>query len=200
MLAAVDAEASAANGTGVVRQPPAPREPAGEAPPPGPPSPRRRPNLWARRLGFGLAGAAALAIAVFAGTRVAQESAGPGAPVEIQGTLLAPNGEGDGDVLVNLLGTGRQVDLESSSLPILPTGEYYELWFVGPGDRPDHPNRISAGTFHPDERGDANVVLHAAVDPSKYPLIEVTAEPGDGDPAATGDVALRLDSARLLGD
>ncbi|MEJ7584285.1 MAG: hypothetical protein WKF43_09410 [Acidimicrobiales bacterium] len=56
------------------------------------------------------------------------------------------------------------------------------MWFVGPGDTADAPNRISAGTFHPDERGRIDIELTAAVDPVKYPALSVTEEPGDGDP------------------
>lgn len=80
-------------------------------------------------------------------------------------------------------GIGRVVELRTDDLPILPEGEYYELWFVGPGDRPRRPNRISAGTFHPDEQGRSHVTFAAAVDPAKYRRMAITAEPGDGDPS-----------------
>ena len=78
------------------------------------------------------------------------------------------------------------ITLRTDELPILPKGEYYELWFVGPGDTPAAPNRISAGTFHLDENGRSSVNLAAAVDPALYPVLSVTAEPGDGDPAPDG--------------
>ncbi len=89
------------------------------------------------------------------------------------------------------VGIGRVVSLRSDDLQILPAGAYYEVWFVGPGDRPGRPNRISAGTFHPDEQGRSAVELTAAVDPTKYPELSVTAEPGDGDPAPNGPEVLR---------
>ncbi len=85
-------------------------------------------------------------------------------------------------------GIGRVVELSSDDLPILPTGELYEVWFVGPDDRPGARQRISAGTFHPDEDGRSEVTLAAAVDPAKFPTIVVTAEPGDGDPAPGREV------------
>ena len=88
-------------------------------------------------------------------------------------------------------GIGRVIAFRSDSLPILPKGDYYELWFVGPGDSPARPNRISAGTFHPDEQGRSRVRFAAAVDPALYPVLSVTAEPGDGDPRATGPEVLR---------
>ena len=83
------------------------------------------------------------------------------------------------------------IDLRSDSLPILPRGDYYELWFAGPGDGAARPNRISAGTFHPDEDGRSRVRFAAAVDPALYPVLIVTAEPGDGDPRPTGPEVLR---------
>ena len=99
-----------------------------------------------------------------------------------------------GEVSVREAGIGRLIAFESDELPILPTGEYYELWFVGPGDTRESPNRISAGTFHPDPEGRSDVAFTAAVDPAKYPVVSVTAEPGDGDPERTGPEVLRLDS------
>lgn len=73
----------------------------------------------------------------------------------------------------------------------LPKGERYELWFAGPGDRPARPNRISADTCDPDENGRSHVSFAAAVDPALYPVVIVTAEPGDGDPRPSGIEALR---------
>ncbi len=79
------------------------------------------------------------------------------------------------------------IELRTDDLPILPKDEFYELWFVGPrGDTLTEPNRISAGTFHPDPEGRSRVTFAAAVDPKLYPELSVTAEPGDGDPRRTG--------------
>lgn len=91
------------------------------------------------------------------------------------------------------LGIGRTVEISTDALPILPTSEFYEVWFVGPEDRPDSPQRISAGTFHPDEYGRSRITLTAAVDPAKFPVVSITAEPGDGNPAATGPEVMRAD-------
>jgi hypothetical protein len=88
-------------------------------------------------------------------------------------------------------GAGVEIEFRTDELPVLPKGEYYELWFVSPGDRPGAPNRISAGTFHPDEEGRSNVRFTAAVDPAEYPRLAVTAEPGDGDPAPTSPDVMR---------
>ncbi len=71
---------------------------------------------------------------------------------------------------------------DSDDLPVLPKGEFYELWFLAPGDDAGDPRRISAGTFHPDEQFRSHVTLFAAVDPTVHGQVAVTAEPGDGDP------------------
>lgn len=116
----------------------------------------------------------------------------PEGVLEFAGTLTAPgDGGARADVAVRKTGIGRVVHLESDELPVLPTGEFYELWFVAPGDSGDGLNRISAGTFHPDEQGRTSVRFAAAVDPTKYPVLSVTAEPGDGDPEPTGPEVLR---------
>jgi hypothetical protein len=112
-------------------------------------------------------------------------------PLELSAVLTAPDRTASASVEVRKTGIGRVVTFDSDSLPILPKGEYYELWFVGPGDRPGRPNRISAGTFHPDEDGRSHVVFAAAVDPALYPSLVVTAEPGDGDPSPSRREVLR---------
>ena len=147
------------------------------------PPPRRR----YRRLLAVSAAAAVAALAFVVGTQLDR----PAGSVELRTALVAPEGDGAANVEVRRTGIGRVIRFESDQLPILPRGEYYELWFVGPGDTPAAPNRISAGTFHPDEDGRSHVTFAAAVDPAKYPVLSVTAEPGDGNPKRTGPEVLR---------
>ncbi len=146
------------------------------------------------RLGPILAAAAAVIVAFLVGTTVAERREDPdraGGKVEFEVALRSPAGDAAADVVGIKTGIGRIVRLRSESLPILPTGEYYEIWFVGPGDTAAQPNRISAGTFHPDEQGRSEVELTAAVDPAKYNELSVTAEPGDGNPSPNGPEVLR---------
>ena len=118
------------------------------------------------------------------------------APLELRAQLVAPNDPRlTARADVTKTGIGRVIQFDTTKLPILPKGEFYELWFVGPGDSPGRPNRISAGTFHPDEQGRSHVTFAAAVDPAKYPVLSVTAEPGDGDPRPTGPEVLRSTDA-----
>ena len=119
-----------------------------------------------------------------------QLGGGPAGELELRAVLGSPNGA-EATVEVRKTGIGRVIQLQTDELPILPKGDYYELWFVGPGDTPARPNRISAGTFHPDENGRSDVTFAAAVDPALFPVLSVTAEPGDGDPRPTGPEVLR---------
>jgi Anti-sigma-K factor rskA len=147
-----------------------------------PQRPRWRSWLGRRRLALAGGLATALAAAAVAGALLDR---GPGLPgqLELETTLRAPGGGQSATASVRAAGIGRVIEFRTDDLPVLPEGEYYELWFVGPGDRPGDPNRISAGTFHPDENGRSHVRFTAAVDPAKYGRLAVTAEPGDGDPA-----------------
>lgn len=157
----------------------------------GPPAaattpPARRPRLaWPRRLA--LAGVAAALVAMAAlGGLLAGERRQPGT-VEVDARLRAPSGDGVAAIRVTEVGIGRIVALETSSLPSLDNDEeFYELWFVGPDDTAATPNRVSAGTFHPDASGKTSVRLTAAVVPANYPRLSVTREPRDGDPRSTG--------------
>ena len=137
--------------------------------------------------------AAAVVAAFFVGGAVVDSAPADPPPLEFAAVLTTPDGGARAEVEGVALGIGRLVRLESDDLPILPVGEYYEVWFVGPGDAPGAPDRISAGTFHPDADGFSGIELTAAVDPTKYPVMAVTAEPGDGDPRPTGADVLRAE-------
>lgn len=150
----------------------------------------------------GWVAAAAAIIAVLAGFGAARLLADPddgevAGDVEFDGTMTGPNGQtADAELTVVGTGIGRVVDLRTGALPILPTGEYYAVWFVASDDSIDVPDRISAGTFHPDPSGRSDVRFAAAVNPELYPIVEITAEPGDGNPLPTGPVVLRATIGR----
>lgn len=150
-------------------------------------TPRRRSWFSMPRL-VPAVGFACLALGFAGGALVNRD--GDGVPLEVVATLDGRAGASAGVEVVKT-GIGRVVRFDTDDLPILPTGEYYELWWVGPKDRPGRPDRISAGTFHPDEQGVSQVTFAAAVDPAKYPRLAVTAEPGDGDPRPAGRDVMR---------
>jgi anti-sigma-K factor RskA len=153
------------------------------------PSPRLR--LVARRRRFrprlAFAGAA-VAIAV----AVAIVVVGGGAPVTRKLALRSTQGERvDVTAAVRVTPVGREVRLDIRRLRDPRPDGLYELWFVAPDDTRRNPDRVSAGTFHPDASGRGTVVLLAAADPKRYPRLSVTLEPSDGNPRRTGPEVLR---------
>ena len=167
------------------------RRPAPGAPQSGQSTPRHdRSSRWLA--------VAAVVIAVAAGFGVARvldrgddRVAGE---VEYDGPMTGADEQpADAELTVTATGIGRIVDLRTDVLPILPTGELYEVWFVATDDSPATPHRISAGTFHPDPDGRSDVQFTAAVNPQLYPIVEITAEPGDGNPLPTGPIVLRAE-------
>jgi anti-sigma-K factor RskA len=149
---------------------------------------RRLRRPWYRFSFAAAAGAAAGAAAV----AVLLAGRGGAGTLELEALMRPPaGGPAQAAIEVRKTGIGRVIAIRTDDLPILPKGEYYELWFVSPGGEPRSPNRISAGTFHPDEHGRTDVRLAAAVDPALYPVLSITAEPGDGDPRPSRREALR---------
>ena len=137
--------------------------------------------------------AVAAAIAGYGGAQVIDQlqTGTDGGVQEFAVRLRSDDGRRQAEVDGTRVGEGRVIRLKSDDLPILPKGEFYEVWFVGPGDTPASPNRISAGTFHPDDQGRTKIMLFGAVDPKKLPVLEITAEPGDGNPLPSGPAVLR---------
>jgi anti-sigma-K factor RskA len=157
-------------------------------------------DLGERRRRVSARGARAAAIATAAtvaaftvGTQIDRardprvEPAGGSGTPELTATLGASDGKGRALARISKLGIGRVISLSTDDLPVLDNDkEFYELWFVAADDTRDRPNRVSAGTFHPDDDGEVSVSLTAAVVPADYPQIEVTREPRNGDPRPTG--------------
>ncbi len=138
--------------------------------------------------------AAAVAAAFTGGILVARDR-GPASDnsagvIEFRQEMVT-TGNGRVDVVGRRVDIGRIVEIRSEAFPILPTGEFYEVWFIAAGDTPTTPKRISAGTFHPDLDGRTSVAMTAAVDPNRYPILAVTAETADGDPRPSQNEVMR---------
>lgn len=139
-------------------------------------------------------GTAVVAGAVALGLVVAAQPSGP-AHRDIP--LVAPDGTPSATVArLHRDPEGIVVELDVDGLAVPPPGAFYECWYVGEGDTPDRPARISAGTFTLSSPGPATVRMTTVADHERYPRIEITREPDDGDPRSTGPVVLRSPSPR----
>lgn len=142
----------------------------------------RRRKTGLRRLAM----AAVIAVLLVAGGVVVRQRIGGRSP-ETTIALVAPDsGRAHGVVHVHSTPSGAAVSLEVEGLPPTARGRHYELWFVGPGDSLQKPNRISAGTFLVGANGKAKVHMLSAANLARYPKVGITDEPNDGNPARTG--------------
>jgi hypothetical protein len=85
------------------------------------------------------------------------------------------------------------VQLAVSGLPPIPEGQgHYECWYVAPDDSPDHPDKVSAGSFEVKPDGTASGLrMWTVVSLKDQPGVRmlVTREP-DNNPALTGPTVL----------
>jgi anti-sigma-K factor RskA len=105
-------------------------------------------------------------------------------------TALAPGASGE--LRGEKVGENLRVELEVEGLPELRKHEYYEMWYAT-----ESGERISCGTFRAQSEGRTTVNLTAPALATSYPVIEVTREPDDGDPAASGKKILVGDLRNL---
>jgi hypothetical protein len=99
--------------------------------------------------------------------------------VPLTATALAPGASGE--LRGEKVGENLRVELEVEDLPELQKHEYYEMWYAT-----EDGERISCGTFRVKSEGPTTVNLTAPALATSYPVIEVTREPDDGDPAVSG--------------
>ncbi len=107
----------------------------------------------------------------------------PSSGVPLTATALAP--DAGGEVRVEEVGENFQVELEVWGMPELEEDEYYEMWYYA-----EDGGRISCGTFRARPEGRTTVNLTAPASAEDYPEIEITREPDDGNPKASGEEVL----------
>ena len=135
--------------------------------------------------------AAALLVATILGIGLLQTIIGDSsASVPLNATALAPGASGE--LRGEKVGENFQVELEVRGLPKLQKGEYYEMWYAKEGG-----GRISCGAFRTQPEGRTTVHLTAPVNAVSYPKIEVTREPDNGNPGASGKEVLVGDLRNL---
>ena len=89
-----------------------------------------------------------------------------------------------GQAVVTHTDSGWSIQLTVAHLADLGQGRFYECWWIGPDNRPGHPDVISAGTFIVGPSGSATAHMWTAADPETYQAMQITAESvaGPGQP------------------
>jgi hypothetical protein len=161
-------------------------EPVAETEEPGvaeTPVPLRR--AWWRRRWLLVAVAAALVVALAVPGALLVFGGGGGEVTRL--SLVAAEGaQGRGQVTITTTSAGRSFDVRIEGLGSPAAGSLYELWAVSPRDTMERPQRVSLGTFTVDAGGGAHLTAFTAAPADQFPLVGVTLEPVDGNPARTG--------------
>jgi hypothetical protein len=154
----------------------------------------RRPLLTPRRPAL----AAALVAGGFAAGLVVRGGAdgpGPVAPAARAPTAQALSGRAVGLAALGPAPAGAhatarvardRVSLVVTGLPASRPGQFYEVWAMGGATR-----LVSLGTFRVGADGRAAMTMPLTVDPRRFPVLDVSREPADGDPAHSAVSMLR---------
>lgn len=125
-------------------------------------------------------GAAAITAAAFTGSLFIHGSPALAASISLRSE---PGYTGSGLATAQKTPAGFEISLTVTNLPAPGPGQFYECWYAGPGNRPGHPELITAGTFITGSTGSTgSQTLHmwSAADPATFKIMQITLEqPGD---------------------
>ncbi len=137
---------------------------------------------------LGLAAAVLVVGALAAGAVIVNRSSG-GASTELvaraslTGAGLDPGGDSTGSAELLEDDDGWKVAIQADDLPDLPEGSYYEAWLLGSG-----PGQVqSLGALE----GDGRFAVPEGLAIDDFPLVDVSIEPIDGNPAHSSKSVLR---------
>jgi anti-sigma-K factor RskA len=145
-----------------------------------------------RRTTWGLA-AAAVVVGIVLGavgtallTRSDDGSGGADERV-VASTRLSPLPEHSGSGDAEVIGTGRSRVLELDVTGLSRGDGVYEVWLLAP----DAKHLVSVGLLGPSEGTRARFPLPPGLDLAEFPVVDVSLEPVDGNPAHSGDSVVR---------
>ena len=133
-----------------------------------------------------LAAAAVLVLVVVGtglGALIAGRDASPGAGREV---ALAAVGDGPRGAHAAARLRAATMQLTVSGLPRIGAGGFYEVWMMR-----DATHLVALGSFRVGADGRARVDLPVTASPRRFPVLDVSREAADGDPAHSGHSVLR---------
>jgi anti-sigma-K factor RskA len=160
-----------------------------------PSAPERRPAPRGRRRAVGplvlrpaLAASAAIALVLLgaAGGALLFEGDGDGGAGAGRVVALAPVGDGPRGAHADARLQRAAMHLTVSGLPRVAGGGFYEVWMLR-----DPTHLVAVGSFRVDAEGRARVDLPVTASPRRFPVLDISREPADGDPAHSGHSVLR---------
>jgi hypothetical protein len=178
-----------------------PREAWNRPAPPPPPwpaeatEPTRRRRLVLGPLAAAVASVVLLAAGLGAGLLLSggdDDAKAPGAPeARVQLTPVDGRGQGATGVVSLQPRAGGRASVRLSGLPPSRGGDFYELWLLG-----DDGELVSLGSVRVPASGRATLDnVQLPVDPGRFSFLDVSREPGDGDPGHSSISVLRGPSA-----
>jgi anti-sigma-K factor RskA len=100
-------------------------------------------------------------------------------------TVLADDTRG-GDAEIRRSGSGRVLELDVPTLPTETDG-FYEVWLLDKAAK----RLVSIGLLDPSQGTRARFPIPDDLDVAEFPVVDVSVEPADGDPAHSGDSVVR---------
>ena len=156
----------------------------------GRPSSRIRWPRWNARLFAATAAAAAAAVIAVVAVVLSQGATPARSPAAAVIVLRSPSGgPATGRAVATRQAGGWSIRLSVHGLRPAGPGRFYECWYAGPGNRPGHPQLITAGTFTVGGDGHGSFSMWSAANPHVFSTMQITAE-HPGDPRQRGQIIL----------
>jgi hypothetical protein len=130
--------------------------------------------------------AAAVLVALVVGGAVVRGGGGPEGEVAAEATLTSAGLPNPNDLVgraeLVTVSNREEIDLDLPGLPNMDSA-FYELWLLAP----DGKRLQSLGITD----GHGRYAVPTGIDPRQYPVVDVSREPPDGNPAHSGDSLVR---------
>jgi len=130
--------------------------------------------------------AAAVLVLVALGTAGGALIAGGDGPRAGREVALAAVGDGPRGAHADARLRSTTMRLTVSGLPRVGAGGFYEVWMMR-----DAKHLVALGSFRVGADGRARVDLPVTASPRRFPVLDISREPADGDPAHSGHSVLR---------